>query len=53
MKRKEKELCSSDSLLFRMNAFSTRLYFNSAFVLLLTGIIVSKTVGGHLSSRYE
>jgi hypothetical protein len=35
MKRKEKEICSSDSLLFRMNAFGTRLIVNSAFVLLL------------------
>lgn len=50
--RKEKELCSSDSLLFRMNAFGTRLFVNSVFIL-LTGIVVSKTVGGHLSSRYE
>jgi hypothetical protein len=35
MKRKEKELCSSDSLLFRMNALGTRLSVNSAFALLL------------------
>jgi hypothetical protein len=37
MKRKEKELCSSDSLLFRMNAFGTRLFVNSSFVLLVAG----------------
>ena len=30
MKRKEKKLCSSDSLLFRMNAFGTRIFVNSS-----------------------
>jgi hypothetical protein len=53
MKRKEKELCSSDSLLFRMNAFGTRLIVNSAFVLLLVLSYRTKTVSAHLRSRYE
>jgi len=39
MKRKEKELCSSDSLLFRMNAFGTRLFVNSASVLPVAGVV--------------
>jgi len=51
MKRKEKELCSSDSLLFRMNAFGTRSFVNSAFVLLLK--LSYRTLSGHLFSRYQ
>jgi hypothetical protein len=35
MKRKEKEICSSGSLLFRMNAFGIRFFVNSTFALLL------------------